>query len=1059
MLFCEFRDRGCSEVFDRSHGLRIHLRSCIHKKILSRSRRNSSKSYLAPTPACMPDEFRNIGMSETTSSEAHTELPLNVYADLHTDFDVKDFLRSLDGKSYEEEDLDLSPLDNIMLKLAHITRSSGRRSISELITLLRSDSLSFESFRKRSFNAQDCVKFEEKIIFSKLRNQGFEPVIIHDPDSGIECDVYMRSPAGVLQKQIKGSSTSNTVYNPNERTRDEEISHPLHGKLGREGVPAVTNLIMSHTGRESMWCTEENNGKQSFVGMLQLYSDKSQTTLKESAFQFYPFHITLLNFTEPYRRNCIINGLSLVAFLPVTFFRRIDGERFQMGIGRLERLKMLHLSIECILSELKEKAYQGLNCVDSENVVRVCHPCISSYCCDLPEGKDLTSVKNGNSSLRNCHRCLAKTETFNTYTKEMPRDGNESSLLIQKAFNLRKRMKGKEAEILLHNFSLVEQVSCLQYFPFVGSTPVLDFHAIFHFEPLHNFHLGISKDLKRCLSERLKSEEHVSSSLPTKGGTKRTASFKTLRLTILYGINRMLSHMQTFSPAKGLRIDFSTSSTKNYGSGLYGEDGKLIGMLEGKDYKAVDMVSPFIGMLVDRCCDEVRSAPTTNLFVQYTDIMQMALSYNNNSLSWTEERICKLENMIKKFKSNALTLYGAYQASTLCTEKFHQLDHICEDIRKLGGLRCSDAGLFEREHTDIKRANRSGSRKNHTAMEETVSSYVKEKYHRLKKSMQIDGILNKQLEEGIPAKRVALDSDSACLVQSSTSFTIGDIDRGRRIGRRIRIEKQESNEGNIRELSKELESINKGTQDLLRDIGEGASRVLVNELLDTSTRIGAMESLNKDSVVRRVASGYISGIQVQTASNYDKRWNRIRVAQSLSRRPQRMVSSRGFSGSSVLRQDSVLIQASDPSSSGSINLWAGKILGLFRLPGINTPQSMDYTRGDHEVAFVQFYDTAPPVGEIDKALGCIRLVWATAQEDYRRKSGTEHVDTQLVSPWYSLIPVSSIRGVVHVVRGDYGLNGLCVGKELDSVPWYEQCFYINRYYFESGASEHKHTGA
>ena len=170
--------------------------------------------------------------------------------------------------------------------------------------------------------------------------------------------------------------------------------------------------------------------------MLQLYSDKSRTTLKESAFQFYPFHATLLNFSDSYRRQCIIKGLTLIAFLPVNFYRRIDGERIKMGLNRLERLKMLYLSLERILLESKEQTYVGFSCFDRNDNARICHPCIGGYCCDLPEGKELTSVKNGNSSFRNCHRCLARTDTFNTYTTYLLRSGKETVTLIQRAISI-----------------------------------------------------------------------------------------------------------------------------------------------------------------------------------------------------------------------------------------------------------------------------------------------------------------------------------------------------------------------------------------------------------------------------------------------------------------------------------------------------------------------------------------------------------------------------------------------------------------------------------------------
>lgn len=44
MHSCEYRSRGCAELFDRRFGLRIHLRSCIHKD----RRRKLSKKFMVP---------------------------------------------------------------------------------------------------------------------------------------------------------------------------------------------------------------------------------------------------------------------------------------------------------------------------------------------------------------------------------------------------------------------------------------------------------------------------------------------------------------------------------------------------------------------------------------------------------------------------------------------------------------------------------------------------------------------------------------------------------------------------------------------------------------------------------------------------------------------------------------------------------------------------------------------------------------------------------------------------------------------------------------------------
>lgn len=44
-------------------------------------------------------------------------------------------------------------------------------------------------------------------------------------------------------------------------------------------------------------------------------------------------------------------------------------------------------------------------------------------------------------------------------------------------------------------------------------------------------------------------------------------------------------------------------------------------MLEASDYDAVDLVSPFIGAIVDTCCRLFKSGEITNIFTKYVDVM------------------------------------------------------------------------------------------------------------------------------------------------------------------------------------------------------------------------------------------------------------------------------------------------------------------------------------------------------------------------------------------------------------------------------------------------------
>ena len=54
-------------------------------------------------------------------------------------------------------------------------------------------------------------------------------------------------------------------------------------------------------------------------------------------------------------------------------------------------------------------------------------------------------------------------------------------------------------------------------------------------------------------------------------------------MVVLNGVNKILSHIQSNSFAKGLQVDFSSNTKDEHESGLYNQEGNLIGILEGKN--------------------------------------------------------------------------------------------------------------------------------------------------------------------------------------------------------------------------------------------------------------------------------------------------------------------------------------------------------------------------------------------------------------------------------------------------------------------------------------------
>ena len=1033
-------------MFQSTYSMRVHQRSCSYQDQPMQKK-------------------RNVEIRKKTGSTIETS-KVSIVSSFPYDVDVEEVsnivraLNDKDGIGCEKLTDEERLLTSAMLMMAKTSRKVGRGPVDSLIKMIINPLFPTEKFRISCQSITDCIHLENDIVSKNFLYMGYQRQIVLNDEKTIQCEMYMRSPIEVLSKQINAASASTTMFNfPHRIDRGEKIFHPMNADLGRIGETVVKQTVMSNLNSGGMWHQEGETREQSFAGMVQLYSDKSRTSLKESSFQFYPIHINLLNFAEQHRRKCIVEGKTVLAFLPVKFFAHGRSEHFEINLGRRTYLSMLHKCMALALNEVKSSGLEGFPCEDNDGVLRRCHPVIASYCSDLPECKDILPVKNGNSSKRNCHRCLAETKSFNDFTSISRRDGSKTVSTILKSRDLRSAGKIDAAESLLSEYSLIDMIPFLQGFPFLGKHPVLDMHIMFSYEPLHNLYLGISKLLKVCLSERLKSTSHHTSSILTRAGNRRTTSFRNVRMTILMGINKMLSHLQMFSPLQGTRIDFSKGGSSGNEKGVYGSDGNLIGMLEGKDYRNLDVVFPFVGMFVDRLCDETSTAVSTKVFARYVDMLQTCLNKKSReALMGDDTRIRNLEQQIRVFKKMATKLYGPFHASKLGTEKMHMLDHIPDDIRRLGSLQFNDAGLYEYSHTIVKNAHKATSGRKHSAMAETISAYVKDvvstpmiKESKVNELHPFVKRSAKNQREFPKALCVAIKEDCATLVRSGKLISVSEIERVRRIVRRKRIATMKNDTQEVEKLKLLLESTENRARELVEDIGETASRVLYQELLENISRIcNVTQSISASMNIVRVASGYVHAINIPTSKNYVESMGKVVTCENTSRTSQRFVSTRGFYSRPGLRQDCVILQAPGTSHTGMVNVWFGKVLGLFRVRSNGELASgMESTENLEQFAFVQFFDILPLEDEIEKALGCIRLRWARGDSYENHNTEDAHLKQEKERKWFTLLPVSTIRGVAHIVRGDYGIGSAGTWKDMEDVPWEDQFFYVNRFEFDS----------
>ena len=204
-----------------------------------------------------------------------------------------------------------------------------------------------------------------------------------------------------------------------------------------------------------------------------------------------------------------------------------------------------------------------------------------------------------------------------------------------KAAREQDRIKARELKDGANNVLKADSIA--EYTGFLESSPLVEhLHGeytmdIFAFEPLHNLHLGISKQLKRCIYDRMLHNRH--------------------RTIILNACNDLLALYQKDSYVKELQFNYMSSKKGKRVNGTMTNDG-IRGMLEGKIYRTIDMVFPFFAAFIDMCCEETDSCPLTKVCSQYTELMTFSLKLGYTS-GWTEAELKSLQRNINHFKAIA----------------------------------------------------------------------------------------------------------------------------------------------------------------------------------------------------------------------------------------------------------------------------------------------------------------------------------------------------------------------------------------------------------------------
>lgn len=192
-------------------------------------------------------------------------------------------------------------------------------------------------------------------------------------------------------------------------------------------------------------------------------------------------------------------------------------------------------------------------------------------------------------------------------------------------------------------------------------------------------------------------------------------------------------------------------------------------MLKAFDCNAIDVLSPFIGAIVDECWGLSETSEITNIFTAYVDGVNCII-WKPLSPEWTEEELCRLESRIISFKELARKILSNYQPSQLGTHKWHALDHICEDLQEMGDMAKLHAGLFASSHQDFKKDYSFSSKRARTVMMEAIKKKNSRKVacDPFKDGTETPPNLNQ-------SRRMVDEKDGAFIFKTGFDITLGAI--------------------------------------------------------------------------------------------------------------------------------------------------------------------------------------------------------------------------------------------------------------------------------------------
>lgn len=223
------------------------------------------------------------------------------------------------------------------LELADIVKRIGRLSsqklANELLLFLKKTVLTGEDIGSTLSTWIKCKEIYTSAFSRALTGLRFRTESVNsdfDSDSGRAHVFYKRDVKEVVCKQLELAQSNQAFFRPFNRNsmtfKQVNKSHLMGTDLAKQVYCCVRSSVMRQVDGTALWVDNDLDNDHSFVGMIQVYTDKTSTTLKSNAIVRYPVHTELLNVTKEFRRYLIDHGHTLAALLPVSASQKEEDE-------------------------------------------------------------------------------------------------------------------------------------------------------------------------------------------------------------------------------------------------------------------------------------------------------------------------------------------------------------------------------------------------------------------------------------------------------------------------------------------------------------------------------------------------------------------------------------------------------------------------------------------------------------------------------------------------------------------------------------------------------------